>query len=273
MGAALLFPLPETSMDLGLVDRIAIVTGSSRGIGKACAESLLKEGATVVLTGLDEARLAATSKELGKQGKVFAQRADLRKDAEVRTLVHRAADRFGRLDILVNSAATVIPSEFFAIGEEQWTEIFEEKLNGYARTLRHAVPFMRARKWGRIVNVSGVAGRQPHAPAVTVGLNNAAVLNLTKALANPLAKDGITINAVVPHIIDTDRQAETMAEWAKITGQSEADVRKERVAKIPLGRMGSPAEVADAVTFLASDRASFITGTALHVDGGVTMAI
>jgi 3-oxoacyl-[acyl-carrier protein] reductase len=132
---------------------------------------------------------------------------------------------------------------------------------------------MRARKWGRIVNVSGVAARQPHAPAVTVGLNNAAVLNLTKALANPLAKDGITINAVVPHIIDTDRQAETMAEWAKITGQSEADVRRERVAKIPLGRMGSPAEVADAVTFLASDRASFITGTALHVDGGVTMAI
>jgi 3-oxoacyl-[acyl-carrier protein] reductase len=260
-------------MDLGLVDRVAIVTGSSRGIGKACAESLLKEGATVVLTGLDEARLAATAKELGKLGKVLAQKADLTKDAEVSALVRRAIDRFGRLDILINSAATVIPSDFFAISEEQWTRIFEEKLNGYARTLRHAVPLMRARKWGRIVNVSGVAARQPHAPTVTVGLNNAAVLNLTKALAAPLAKDGITVNAVIPHIIDTDRQAETMAEWSRITGQSEADVRKERVAKIPLGRMGRPAEVADAIAFLASERASFITGAALHVDGGVTMAI
>ena len=126
---------------------------------------------------------------------------------------------------------------------------------------------------GTIVNISGVAARQPHSPTVTVGLNNAAVLNLTKALAARLAKDGITINAVIPHIIDTDRQAETMTEWAKITGQSEEAVRKERVSKIPLGRMGRPREVGDAVAFLASERASFITGAALHVDGGVTMSI
>ena len=260
-------------MDLGLVERVAVVTGSSRGIGRACAESLLAEGATVVVSGRDQERLDATVKELGKNGKVLGVRADLAQDAEARALVDRALDAFGRLDILVNSAATVIPSEFFAIEEDRWTQIFEEKLNGYARTLRHAVPVMRQRKWGRIVNISGVAARQPHSPTVTVGLNNAAVLNLTKALAAQLAKDGITINAVIPHIIDTDRQAETMSEWAKITGQSEQEVRKERVSKIPLGRMGKPREVGDAVAFLASERASFITGTALHVDGGVTMSI
>jgi NAD(P)-dependent dehydrogenase (short-subunit alcohol dehydrogenase family) len=260
-------------MDLGLTDRVAIVTGSSRGIGRACAESLLAEGATVVVSGRDQKRLDAAAKELGQRGKVLAVRADLERDADARALISRAVDAFGRLDILVNSAASVIPSDFFAIGEERWTRVFEEKLNGYARALRHAVPVMRERKWGRIINVSGVAARQPHAPTITVGLNNAAVLNLTKALAAQLAKESITINAVIPHIIDTDRQAETMTEWAKITGQSEEEVRKERVSKIPLGRMGRPREVGDAVAFLASERASFITGTALHVDGGVTMSI
>jgi NAD(P)-dependent dehydrogenase (short-subunit alcohol dehydrogenase family) len=260
-------------MDLGLADRVAIVTGSSRGIGRACAESLVAEGATVVISGRDQERLDAAVNDLGRNGKVLGVKSDLAKDADARSLVERTVNAFGRVDILVNSAATVIPSDFFAIDEERWTTIFEEKLNGYARMLRHAVPVMRERKWGRIVNISGVAARQPHAPTITVGLNNAAVLNLTKALAAQLAKDTITINAVIPHIIDTDRQAETMTEWAKITGQSESDVRKERVSKIPLGRMGRPREVGDAVAFLASERASFITGAALHVDGGVTMSI
>lgn len=260
-------------MDLGLAGRVAVVTGSSRGIGRACAESLSAEGATLVVTGLNEEPLGQTIKELEQNGKVLGIRADLTKDGEVKALIDAAYNAFGRIDILVNSAASVIPSDFFSIEEEQWTQIFEQKLNGFARTLRHAVPYMREAKWGRIVNISGVAGRQPHSPTVTVGLNNAAVLNLTKALAGPLAKDGITINAVIPHIIDTGRQAETMSEWAKITGQTEEQVRKERVGKIPLNRMGEPGEVGDAVAFLASERASFITGAALHVDGGVTMSI
>jgi len=260
-------------MDLGLAGRVALVTGSSRGIGRACAESLLAEGATLVLSGRDPQRLEATVADLSPRGRVLGVPADLTRDGDAKALVERARATFGRLDILVNSAASVTPSEFFSLGEEQWTGIFEEKLNGYARMLRHAVPLMRERGWGRIVNVSGVAARQPHAQTVTVGLNNAAVLNLTKALASGLAREGITINAVIPHIIDTDRQVDTMEEWAKITGESVEQVRRERVSKIPLQRMGRPREVGDAVAFLVSERASFITGTALHVDGGVTMSI
>jgi 3-oxoacyl-[acyl-carrier protein] reductase len=262
-------------MDLGLADKVAIVTGSSRGIGRACAESLLGEGATVVVTGRDPARLEKTVAEMkAKGGKALGVQVDLSSDASAKALVERTLQEFGKLDILVNSAATVTPSDFFAIDDERWVhDVFEEKLNGYARMLRHAVPPMKARKYGRILNISGVAARQPHAPTVTVGVNNAAVLNLTKALAGVLAKDGITCNAVIPHIINTDRQDETMVEWAKITGQTEAEVRAERVARIPVGRMGKPQEVGDVVAFLVSERASFVNGAALHVDGGVTLSI
>ena len=151
--------------------------------------------------------------------------------------------------------------------------MFEQKLNGYARCLRHVIPVLRAQQSGAIVNISGLAGRQPHATTIPVGVNNAATLNLTKGLANDLAKDGIRVNAVIPHIIDTDRQDETMREWAGITGQSEAEVRAQRVATIPLGRMGRAEEVGDVVAFLASDRASFVTGAAWHVDGGVAVGI
>lgn len=260
-------------MDIGIAGRVAIVTGSSRGIGRACAESLLREGATVVITGRDEERLQSTCRELADRGTILGVRVDFASDTEVRELVKRTLDAFGRLDILINSAASVSPADFFSLDEERWSGIFEQKLNGFARALRHAIPPMREGKWGRIVNISGAAARQPHATTVTVGLNNAAVLNLTKSLASALAKEGITVNAVLPHIIDTDIQKRTMSEWAKITGRSEADVRRERIARIPLGRMGLPEEVGDAVTFLASERASFITGAALNIDGGMMMSI
>jgi NAD(P)-dependent dehydrogenase (short-subunit alcohol dehydrogenase family) len=260
-------------MDLGIKDRVAIVTGSSRGIGRACAEALLREGAHVVITGRDKARLDKSVAEMSKKGRVLGVQVDFSEDASVGALFDAAVKEFGHVDILINSAATVSPVDFLSLDEERWGQIFEEKLNGFARTLRRAIPIMRDRKWGRIVNISGVAARQPHATTITVGVNNAAVLNLTKALASGFAKDGITVNAVIPHIINTDRQDEVMSEWAKMTGQPEEEVRKERVAKIPLGRMGRPEEVGDVVAFLASERASFITGSALHIDGGVTMSI
>ena len=257
-------------MDLGITGKVALVTGASRGVGRAIAAVLLREGARVMITARNANRLEETRAALENEtrGEVGARAADLARDAEVRAMVDATVKRFGGIDILVNNAAAVLPADFFAMSDDAWLDVFEEKTNGYVRCLRHVVPVMRGRGWGRIVNISGLAGRQPKATTITVGVNNAAVLNLTKSLSLLLAPDNILVNAVLPYIIHTDTQDETMARVARITGKSEAEVRKERTAHITVGRMGRPEEVADVVAFLASARSSYVTGAGWHVDGG-----
>lgn len=257
-------------MDLGIAGKVALVTGASRGVGRAIAAALLREGVRVMIAGRNATRLEATRTALehGTKGEVAAAAADLERDQEVKSMVDATVERFGGIDILVNNAATVLPADFLALTDEAWLHVFEEKTNGYVRCLRHVVPVMKKRGWGRIINLSGLAGRQPKATTITVGINNAAVLNLTKSLSLLLAPDNILVNAVLPYIIDTETQDETMARVARITGKSEADVRKERTAHIAVGRMGKPEEVADVVAFLASARSSYVTGAGWHVDGG-----
>ena len=262
-------------MDLGLKDRVAIIAGGSRGIGKACAEELLAEGARVVLVSKDRDVNAAAVRDLSKHGsgRVIGVPTDLDDDAAIAAMTAQVIERYGRLDILVNSAATVIPQDFLKMSDGELARLLDQKFNPSARCIRHAVPHMRERKWGRIINISGLAGRQPHYTVVPAALNNSAMLNLTKALAAELAKDNILVNAVVPYIIDTERQDETMREWAQMTGQTEAEVRKQRVSMLPVGRMGRPEEVAAVVAFVASERSSYVVGTAWYVDGGGSMTL
>jgi NAD(P)-dependent dehydrogenase (short-subunit alcohol dehydrogenase family) len=262
-------------LDLGLKDKVAIVTGGSRGIGKACAAELLTEGALVVLVSRNAEANASAARELGTAhpDRVLGIVADVTDDAAIAAMTAQVVDRYGRIDILVNSAATVIPQDFFKMGDGELADLLEQKFNPAARCIRHAVPHMRKRKWGRIVNVSGLAGRQPHYPVVPAALNNSAMLNLTKALAAELAKDNILVNCVVPYIIDTERQDDTMREWAQTTGQTEAEVRCQRVSRLPVGRMGRPDEVSGVVAFMASERSSYVVGTAWYVDGGGSMTL
>ncbi len=257
-------------MDLGLAGKTALVTGGSRGNGRAIAAALLREGARVMITARDVRRLEATRDALSADpgGDVRCVAAELERDADARRMAETTLAAFGHIDILVNCAGTVNPANFESLTEERWGRLFEEKLSIYVRCLRHVVPAMRARRSGRIINLAGVGGREGGAITIPVGLNNAAVLNLTKSLSKALARDGILVNAVVPHIIDTDRQDETMRELATLTGRPEAEIRRKRLDELPLGRMGRPEEVADVVTFLASERASFVCGAAWHVDGG-----
>ena len=270
-----LIGLREEHLDLGLKDRVAIVTGGSRGIGKACAKELAAEGATVVLVGKTPEANAAAVSELGNPhpDRVLGIPTDLDDDAAIARMTAKVVERYGRIDILVNSAAIVIPQDFFKMDDANLTSLLDQKFNPAARCIRHVVPHMRARKWGRIINVSGLAGRQPHFQVVPAALNNSAMLNLTKALAAELAKDDILVNAVVPYIINTERQDATMKEWAQISGQTEAEVRKQRVSRLPVGRMGTPEEVSAVVAFMASERASYVVGTAWYVDGGGSMTL
>jgi 3-oxoacyl-[acyl-carrier protein] reductase len=273
MGAAELpICVEEGRLDLGLNDKVAIITGGSRGIGKACAKEMLAEGANVVLVSKDAEVNAAAVRELGSE-RAHGVPTDLDDDAAIAAMVAKVIERYGHIDILVNSAAAVIPQDFFKMGDKELTRLLDQKFHPAARCIRHVVPHMRKRKWGRIVNISGLAGRQPHFQVVPAALNNSAMLNLTKALAAELVKDNILVNAVVPYIIDTERQIETMREWARVTGQPEAEVRKARISRLPVGRMGRPDEVSGVVTFMASERASYVVGTAWYVDGGGSMTL
>ena len=259
-------------MNLGLKDRVAIVTGGNRGIGYAISAELLAEGAHVVVASLDPARNAEAIEKLrGKSnGRVIGLPTDLNDAAAVATLFKTTLAEFGRLDILVNNATNVSPGGFFAMDEAGWDHAFDHKLRGTVRCIRHAVPPMRERKWGRIINISGGAAWTPQLGAITTGINNAAVQNLTVALANELGKDGILVNAIVPTAVRTERHDQNIREAMAKTGQSEAEVLKPRVAKIPLGRMGTAEEIAGVAAFLSSERASFVTGSAWAVDGGVS---
>jgi len=266
-------------VDLGLSGRVAIVTGASRGIGKACAAELAAEGAHVVLVSHDPERNAAACAEIATHakasahGRVLAAPADLNDEAAVRAVLHLVMEELGRLDILVNCAAVIGRGDFFSLDPAKWEKMFDDKLNGTARCIRLAAPLMRQRKWGRIINVLGGAARQPQPAAVSVGLNNAAILNLTKALANGLARDNVLINAVIPSVIHSERLDDTIRAEAMRAGRSEAEMRAQRVSRIPLGRMGEGREVGAVVAFLASERASFVTGCAWNVDGGAAAVI
>jgi NAD(P)-dependent dehydrogenase (short-subunit alcohol dehydrogenase family) len=262
-------------MDLGLKGKVAVITGGSRGIGKACAKELLAEGAIAVLVSKSPDSNAAAVREFetAYPGRVVGIPIDVNDDAAIVAMTERVIADFGRIDVLINAAATVIPQDFFKMDDAHLTSLLDQKFNAAARCIRHVVPHMRKHKWGRIINVSGLAGRQPHFTVVPAALNNSAILNLTKALAVELAKDNILINAVVPYIIDTERQTETMQEWAQMTGQPEAEVRQQRISKVAVRRMGLPDEVAAVVAFMASARSSYVVGTAWYVDGGGSMTL
>jgi 3-oxoacyl-[acyl-carrier protein] reductase len=262
-------------MNLGLTDRVAVVTGTSTGIGFACAAELLAEGAHVVAVNRDAEKNAKTCAALAGKGKgrVLGLPTDIANDDAVRGMVERTLKEFGRLDILINNAAVVAPGNLSNMTDEQFGKIFEQKLNGTARCMRHAIPPMRERKWGRIINVTGGAGVVPQPAAIATGMNNAAILNLTKAMAAELAKDGILLNSVLPGTIRTERLERNIRNAAQASGKSEAEMMRQRVEKFPLERMGEPEEVGAVVAFLASERASYVVGAGWLVDGGVTPII
>ncbi len=262
-------------MELGLRGRVALVCGSTKGLGRAVAKALAQEGARVALNGRhqDSVTQAAGQLEAETGRTVVPLVADVGVPDQAEQLVARAAKELGRLDILFCNASGPPAAAFKDQPREAWHRVLEINLLSMVHLARAAVPIMRKLQWGRIVGLASVAAKQPLPGLILSTTARAGVLGFAKALADEVAADGITVNVVCPGFIATERIAELAQTRAKREQRPQEEIVKEMAADIPLGRMGSPDELAAAVCFLASERASYITGAVLQVDGGFTRSI
>lgn len=245
-----------------LKDRVAIVTGAARGIGKAIAWTFAREGASVALVDVEKPGVETLQKEIGRKGgQAIAVPCDVSKASEVKQMVDQVERVYGRIDILVNNAGIIRRGTIETVTEEDWDRVIEVNLKGPFNCSKAVVEIMKRQGYGKIVNVSSIAGKMGDiTSAPGYGPSKAGLDALTKTLARQLAPYGINVNGVAPHAIET----EMSAEWSP-------EKRKAIVDAIPLKRLGKPEDVAEAVVFLASEQASFITGEILDVNGGALM--
>ncbi|MCI3951871.1 MAG: short-chain dehydrogenase/reductase family [Burkholderiales bacterium] len=258
-------------MDLGIKGRSAIVTGGSRGIGRETARQFLEEGVRVTLCGRNTETLERTREELVKAtgGEILAVTADMTKPEDIARLVESAKKQFGRLDILVNNAGQMYSGRFDVMTDAGLKEQLDTKLFGFMRAIRLVHPIMKAQRWGRIVNLIGGAGKEPDPYMFGSGITNSALLNVTKSLSAEFGEDNILVNAVCPGWVDTNlwrRNAQGLA--AELGAKSEEEARQLAARRNSLNRFGRPEELANAIVFLCSERASYITGVSLNLDGG-----
>jgi len=256
-------------MDLGLTGKVAAITGGSEGIGKASALVLAGEGAKVAICArrLDvlEAAAEQVRKETGRE--VLALTADVTAPADMERFLESTVRAYGGLDILVNNAGRAAGNPFESVTDLAWQDDLELKVFAAIRTSRVAIPVMRARGGGRIINVTQIAGKTPAAESVPSSVSRAAGIALTKAMSKELAKDNILVNTVVVSLIKSGQISRNALR--RYPNLSLDEAYAEMGKNIPLGRIGEAEEVANVVAFLASGRASFVTGTAINVDGGV----
>jgi 3-oxoacyl-[acyl-carrier protein] reductase len=262
-------------MDLGLAEKVAIVTGSSDGLGYATARALAQEGARVVLCSRREAPLVQARDTIAREtgAELLAVACDVQQLSDVQRLVRQTIERFGAIHILINNAGSVPSTNFIEADDAQWHQMLEGKLLNYIRVAREVMPHMQKAAWGRIINIAGTGGWQPTTTGMAVGVNNAAVINWTKSLSLQYAADGILVTAVAPGRVDTPRQVRNRQREAEIRRMPLDIVQKEGARDMPLKRIARPEEVASVVVFLASERSSYMTGTCVTVDGGTTRGI
>ena len=264
------------SMDLGLAGKVAIVTGGSVGIGKETARKLAAEGVSVVIAARTVGALEAAAEQIRSQtsGSVWPIPVDTTSSHSVRELVAETARRFNGVDILVNCAAApggLVRNNIEEADEDALLQDLNTKLVGYFRMCKACVPYMRAARWGRIVNVGGLTARCTEAMS---GMRNTALVHFTKTLSDQLGPDGITANIVHPGVTRTEHIEAWFAEMAAASGTSvEAIIKREAADPAAIRRMLEVEEVADSILFLASRRASGITGESIAVDGGLSRAV
>jgi 3-oxoacyl-[acyl-carrier protein] reductase len=258
-------------MDLGLKTRVALVAASSQGIGLATAEAFAAEGCRVAMCARNDNTLQAAGERIRKQynAEVFAEAVDVTKAAAVSQFVTAVAAKFGSLDICVTNAGGPPVKGFLAASLEDWKRALDANFLSTVYFAREVIPHMQRKHWGRIITITSITTKQPVADLVLSNAVRAAVVGLVKSLANEFGKDGILVNNVGPGFTATDRLKELAKSRAAASEKSEQQIFDTWAADAPLRRLGDPREVAETIMWLASERASYITGQTVLVDGGM----
>ncbi|HEX9646452.1 MAG TPA: SDR family oxidoreductase [Alphaproteobacteria bacterium] len=255
--------------DLGLAGRVAVVTGGSDGLGRATAERLAAEGCKVAICARRKDHLERAAHDIAEAtgAELLAHAADVTKAADIEAFVAATLARFGGVDILVNNAGTSAAASLEEVSDDAWHADIELKVMAAVRLCRRVIPVMRTRGGGSIVNAAIVAAKAPPARALPTSVTRAAGINLTKSLANEYAADNIRVNAICIGLIKS-------AQWERRAGNRPVEELYAEIAKrVPLGRIGESADYADLVAFLVSERARFITGAAINLDGGMSAVV
>jgi 3-oxoacyl-[acyl-carrier protein] reductase len=262
-------------LDLGLEGKIALVTAASKGLGRAVATELAREGARVVISSRDRESLSKTASEIREETgvEVDFRVADLRSAGEIEALVSHAVDHFGGIDVLVNNTGGPSAGTFEDLDDGAWQGAFEQILMSLIRCVRGVLPIMRERGGGRIVNVASSSVKQPIEALTLSNTFRAGLAGLAKTLSIELAPDGILVNTLGPGRIATARSQGMDASEAESRGVAVEEVRAEFEARIPLGRYGTPGEFARVAAFLASPANSYVTGQTILVDGAMIRAL
>jgi 3-oxoacyl-[acyl-carrier protein] reductase len=258
-------------MDLGLQNRVALVAASSQGIGRATADAFAAEGCRVAMCARNQRTLDSAADEIRAQRgvEVLAHAFDVTDPAAVNRFVSAVADQFGAVDICVTNAGGPPAKGFLSTTPQEWESALEQNFLSTVSFARAVIPHMQRKHWGRIVTITSITTKQPVPDLVLSNAARAAVVGLVKSLANEFGPDGILVNNVAPGFTATDRLKELAKSRAAISGQRDQEIFDGWAADAPLRRLGGPNEVADAIVWLASERASYITGQTLLVDGGM----
>ena len=262
-------------MELGLRERVAIVGGSSKGMGRAAALALAKGGASVTICARNEGDLRKTEIEIARassQHHVLAIPADLSHGEDIKRVVRSTFNRFGRIDISVNNIGGPPSGRPSELGDEEWNQALELNFLSVVRMSREVVPYMKQQQWGRIINRLSISVRQPRDGVVLSTSSRLAVVGYAKVLATELAPFNITVNNVLPGSILTDRLSALFDAQAQEQSCSREEMVKQATKAIPMGRLGTPEEVGNIIAFLASELAGYITGASIPVDGGAVQA-
>ncbi|MBI5030354.1 MAG: SDR family oxidoreductase [Chloroflexi bacterium] len=259
-------------MDLGLKGKVALVAGASKGLGKAVALGLAREGAHIAIISRDQNRIEAAAKDIRDTtgAQVLAIVADVTRAEDIQRSVDETVKRFSTLHILVTNAGGPPPAAFMSLTEEQWQSAINQTLMSAVRLSRAAIPFMQKQKWGRILHLSSYSVKHPIENLMLSNSIRSAVVGLSKTQAMELSKDGILVNSILPGWTMTERVDQIMNDRAARNNASVRDETAKIEKEIPMGRMGTPEEFANVVVFLASECASYVNGVALAIDGGAT---